>query len=498
MALVDIERVQLRNGIYHYRRRVPKDVSEELGLREWRESFGLRAGQERQVIKRRDQKDLETDQLIQAVRSGDYDSELGEAISPQQAQQYARSLVTAHGLTERDLKDKISDNESRYLMLEDVWNTAKARLLDQGYSEAELEEAHSLDIALPNHPEGITALLTEQMGTTDKKLVELLRDGKFKQESTPTLSKAYSDYLNQKEIHGKADKASKYAYESFLAFAGDTPVDEIRRASAQQWVNQCITVGSQSPATVRRRINSLKAIVNRCFRMNEIEKLNPFSGLELPKNRGYSDSRLPFHTSHLNCINKLFSGELQVAEDVRLVLKIMKYTGMANQEAAGMEKSDLYLEGGFPFVRLRPNETRASVKTEYRSRRVPIHHDLVDELRDYASRQSGEALFPKAAAKPDSFSARLNDAIRKSGVPRSKRLTAYSFRHTMKEAMRNARVPELTQRAILGHSSKEVADQYGPPERPLGELQEAVVNAIPLLGNVDQSIFTQAELPDNK
>ena len=41
------------------------------------------------------------------------------------------------------------------------------------------------------------------------------------------------------------------------------------------------------------------------------------------------------------------------------------------------------------------------------------------------------------------------------------RLTFYSFRHTMKDAMRAALIPDAVQRAILGHAGVGVADSYG-------------------------------------
>jgi hypothetical protein len=44
---------------------------------------------------------------------------------------------------------------------------------------------------------------------------------------------------------------------------------------------------------------------------------------------------------------------------------------------------------------------------------------------------------------------------------KDRRLVYHSFRHTMNDRMRAARVPDAEQWAILGHAGQGVADAYG-------------------------------------
>lgn len=84
--------------------------------------------------------------------------------------------------------------------------------------------------------------------------------------------------------------------------------------------------------------------------------------------------------------------------------------------------------------------------------------------------------------------------IRRAGVPKSRRLVIYSFRHTLEEAMRAAGVKEHTQKRIMGHTDNSITGRYGAPAGMLDELQAALQKASPLLGNVDKSISSEDEL----
>jgi integrase len=63
---------------------------------------------------------------------------------------------------------------------------------------------------------------------------------------------------------------------------------------------------------------------------------------------------------------------------------------------------------------------------------------------------------------PATTGARANGWLRDVAKITDARLTLHSSRHTVKDRLRAARVPEAVQRAILGHAgSSSVADGYG-------------------------------------
>ena len=63
----------------------------------------------------------------------------------------------------------------------------------------------------------------------------------------------------------------------------------------------------------------------------------------------------------------------------------------------------------------------------------------------------------------------------------------------MKEALRCAGIAEHVQRRVLGHAGAGVADRYGSPALRLGEARDAIIAALPHLGDVDDSIYSDKE-----
>ncbi len=96
----------------------------------------------------------------------------------------------------------------------------------------------------------------------------------------------------------------------------------------------------------------------------------------------------------------------------------------------------------------------------------------------------------------DFLSATLNAAIRRAGVPRSPRLTSYSFRHGMVAALSAAGVQDDLRRRLMGHAAPDVHGKYGAPNPQLVKLQDAMLAALPHLGAVDDSNYSEDELLD--
>jgi integrase len=112
---------------------------------------------------------------------------------------------------------------------------------------------------------------------------------------------------------------------------------------------------------------------------------------------------------------------------------------------------------------IRPHESR-SLKTKASRRRIPIHREL---LRNGFTR---EALPFKGSI--EMWSQKLGRWLRANGFTDA-RLVVHSLRHTVKDRLRAARVPEAEQRALLGHAGNGVADNYGSGF-PLNVLSDAV------------------------
>ena len=91
------------------------------------------------------------------------------------------------------------------------------------------------------------------------------------------LSEVADEYLTLKDID---HWSSHTALEAFLHLAGDRDVSQYTREDAKLFVRHLEMKGNNT-ATVRRRINSLSAILNYAYAELDLDNRNPFSRLLL-------------------------------------------------------------------------------------------------------------------------------------------------------------------------------------------------------------------------
>jgi integrase len=168
---------------------------------------------------------------------------------------------------------------------------------------------------------------------------------------------------------------------------------------------------------------------------------------------------------------------------------------MGPAEVGGLAVADVSLGGEVPFVWVRQNSVRR-LKTSARTRQVPLVGVALEAAQDAVER-AGERkeMFTGYGASgrgADFLSATLNAALRRAGVPRSPRLTSYSFRHGMVEALRVANVQEDMRRRLLGHAARDVHGKYGATNPQLVEARDAMEKALDHLGDIDDSVYSEA------
>ena len=300
-------------------------------------------------------------------------------------------------------------------------------------------------------------------------------------------------YAYDKETHGgqRDEKAFKTAVDSFIELTGDVDLVSLTPKDVQSWLNKCEAKG-QRVTTVGRRINALRALVNRYFREHEIEKSNPFTKPKLKSAGGSGSDRLPFHSSHLARIDRYFERAPRLTDEIRHVMALLKLTGARSLEIGGLDASDVLIDHEVPHVWLRNNSHRR-LKTKGSERRVPLVGPALEAARQAKRTRPDGPLFSSGWHNTNSMSQRLNKLIRRAGVPKSERLVVYSFRHTLEEAMRSAGVPDHTQKRIMGHTDSSITGRYGAPAGILGELRDALKKAEREFGKVDLSTFGEHE-----
>ena len=91
------------------------------------------------------------------------------------------------------------------------------------------------------------------------------------------ISDAYGVY-KAKHLRGREDKASETAVKQFIAFAGDIPLEHVKRRMAVEWLDHLMDEQEQAGSTIRRRLGAMKAIVNFVRKREMFAGENPFAG----------------------------------------------------------------------------------------------------------------------------------------------------------------------------------------------------------------------------
>jgi integrase len=94
------------------------------------------------------------------------------------------------------------------------------------------------------------------------------------------LSEIAAEYLAVKQIN---QTPPRVALDTFISLAGDRDVSEYTRQDAKLFVHHLELKGNKT-ATIRRRINSLSAIINYAYSELDLDKRNPFTKLYIRPN----------------------------------------------------------------------------------------------------------------------------------------------------------------------------------------------------------------------
>lgn len=451
--------VERANGRFAYRRRVPGEVQALIGKREWKHAYPkgtTLSGAQALTIKY----DAEHDAELRIALSKLGKSERSEATITPEIYQAAIAYVQGQGLVGKQ-------------------NLAKGK---QPY-EYTVAEHWAEEHTKQDWTEGSDGYEAEYVWDSpfSEAVYHVLEESKYPEDRELLIGAVYQLDLEAREI--KDDKALNYAIQSFVEIIGDLDIRHITWNHASQWKKECQSKGL-SPGTISRRAGALKAMIARQFRIFGVSKDNPFANLGLKKGHS-SDQRLPFSLDHLEAIDS-YLDKSKVDLEVRLIIEVLKATGARLSEVTGLTVNDVKPDASVPHILIRNNAIR-ELKTNVSERTIPINAKLKSALvKQCRGKKGSEPVFQEKNRKTNNISAKINKAIRAAGVPESPKLVGYSFRHTMKEAMRTADIPIEDQWYLLGHANPTVAARYGSPKKDLGKLKRHMDKAVRLLGDVPE------------
>ena len=243
-------------------------------------------------------------------------------------------------------------------------------------------------------------------------------------------------------------------WNALIGLIGDIHFDKLSRAHAREFVDHLTKKGNKT-GTIRRTLNTLGAIVRTSITELELQKTDPFKSIKIQGEGKDTEQAKVATQAQLEEIARTLLPD--TTSPTALIALIQMELGSRIGEVSGLGVDDVFLDAEIPHVYFRDRPWR-TLKTKESERRVPVVGIALDALKAaLALPRTGQGLFEVYAKLRgnDAASAAVNKRVSKWG------LTSHSFRHAMKDRLREAGCPKDIRDAIQGHASGDVADTYG-------------------------------------
>ena len=245
------------------------------------------------------------------------------------------------------------------------------------------------------------------------------------------LSEMAEEYLALRQID---QTPPRVAMSTFISIAGDRHVREYTREDAKLFVDHLEIKGNKT-ATIRRRINSLSAILNYAYSELDLDKRNPFTRLFI-RNEGHDVSKRG--TFSKEQLKQGYDKALTSKSTIKLLMPILGETGCRLAEIVGLRLEDIDLEND--LIHVRPNHARR-LKNKNSTRILPLVGYARTAMVQAMSQADDQWLFPQYIKAGHCYATHASNALNNWLKRDFDGLTAHSLRHTMRDRLRAVECP---------------------------------------------------------
>jgi integrase len=267
--------------------------------------------------------------------------------------------------------------------------------------------------------------------TTDASPVNISTIVKSFQPRRVALSEIAAEYLALKQID---QTPPRVALSTFLSLAGDRDVRDYTRQDAKLFVHYLEMKGNKT-ATIRRRINSLSAIMNYAYSELDLDKRNPFTRLFIQNEGADVFKRGTFANDQLKWG---YDKALSSGGTVKLLMPLLGETGCRLAEIVGLRLEDIDLDN--ELLHIRPNSARR-LKNKTSERVLPLVGYAKLAIDQVQIQADDEWLFPQYIKSGHCYATHASNAVNKWLKKDFGGLTAHSLRHTFRDRLRAVECP---------------------------------------------------------
>jgi integrase len=253
------------------------------------------------------------------------------------------------------------------------------------------------------------------------------------------------------------------AAQIFVDHLGDKPLEHVTRddavAYAEWWERRVLDDGLEIN-TMNKNLGHLSSMFRAVIKRHKLRFDNPFAGLR--QEGGKDRNRPPFPAEFIRDVI-LAPGKLdQLNEDARDIVYLITETGARPSELVNLTKDCIKLSAAIPHISVeaqeRDDETPGrELKTVQSKRDIPLVGLALEAMRRHPDG------FPRYFDKADNFSAAANKHFKKWKLLPTPKHTVYSLRHSFKDRLKDAEVPEEMIDELMGHriAKPKYGDGYG-------------------------------------
>ncbi|KGJ93327.1 tyrosine-type recombinase/integrase [Colwellia psychrerythraea] len=398
MPSTDTKYLKLRGNVWHYQRRIPKDLL--------------------------DQFDGETT-ISESLGTGDIrDARL------------QRDIINGK-LQERKFN---APNKNRHRFLELVQSMAERKKNDPEY----WDEPYDIDEVLKTGKDPLLSDNEQQENSGEIFINAYTTVSEYKNQSHKyriTLKEALTNWSRQKRKAISADsklKANK-SVDEFLKSLKlyDIQLEDISKRQVYNYIG--LLMSKHATSTARSYISRLRSIWNYCEQLSEVTTACPFDGHSFAGGTE-KQKKLPFNEQEVRQIRVLMADEEPIRQ---LLVKLAVFTGCRISELCNLQARHVEYKQGVHAIFIEKGKTDAATRI------VPLTDELGQRLRAIAETKGGNELLLGLDGKKMS---RWFSRIKTAHISTDSAKTFHSFRKMFTTAMQRSGVLEADAAPILGHS----------------------------------------------
>ncbi|TOK22672.1 hypothetical protein CGI22_15885 [Vibrio parahaemolyticus] len=302
------------------------------------------------------------------------------------------------------------------------------------------------------------------------------------------LKDALASFVESKQLQEVRPLTIQQLEARIKCFIESTPVNgvaEVTTAHALTYRDELLKAG-RSVKTNKEYLAACSQFFKYLKLMNHTQ-INPFEDVKIQKKatKRIDEQRARWS---LTDMKRFFQSPhfVEKDEEFQWISKILPLSGLRPAEACQLQITDIRQKNGIDYFSISVDEEGKYVKNANSIREVPIHHVLIDKgFLDYVEKVRAMGRKQLFSYKPQnqfddwskSYCSKIGKYQTAIGMKAGQRPTAYGFRHTFIDELKQQNVAEHVTAQIVGHANHNMTyGRYGK-RLPIETLAE-VVNQI--------------------